>query len=98
MTFFRGHLMGIKSFFLKHWEALKNKVYQWFQPRKIEPIVLSKIEVKHIPKYQDRNKRPGWVNNLFDDYVKGKIKSITELKGIIAHQEKLIASLPRKTL
>lgn len=52
------------------------------------PIDLSRIIIRESPPhYQDRKTRPGWVNNLFDDYIRGKIPSLTHLRRAIATEE-----------
>ena len=47
-------------------------------------INLSRIIIREpLTHYQNRKTRPAWVNGLFDDYIKGKIPSLTHLRAAI---------------
>lgn len=77
---------------ISRWYTSVKVTFFWLIGKPIEkpkpPINLTKIII-HTPitRYQNRSNRPGWVNDLFNDYIKGKIPSLSHLKNEITVKE-----------
>lgn len=92
LAFLKRCYEGVKAFVISF---IVNKPKESIKP----PINLSRIIIKESPPpYQDIKTRPAWVNGLFDDYIKGKIPSLTHLRRAISTQEASSKLSTRNTL
>lgn len=68
-----------------------NFCYSKLNPSKPQPIKLKPVQEMQIKsEYRRPETRPAWVKGIFDDYVYGRIRSLTDVRMKIREGESII--------